>query len=104
MPKPDGICNPVRNVLCHIGCRNFAHNVSGGVANPALVHSVQRGGATIAPLALFNRRKTCGIDAISDLALVEEIQQFVSSLLEFELQLAHVDWHGRPQMNRRATP
>ena len=35
MPKPDGICNPVRNVLCHIGCRDFAQNVSGGVTNPA---------------------------------------------------------------------
>ena len=33
--KPDGICNPVRNVLCHIGCRDYSQNVSGGVANPA---------------------------------------------------------------------
>ena len=34
-PKPDGICNPVRNVLCQIGCRDFAQNVSGGITNPA---------------------------------------------------------------------
>ena len=34
IPKPDGICNPVRNVLCHIGCSDSAQNVSDGVTNP----------------------------------------------------------------------
>jgi len=29
---PDGICNPVFNVKCHIRCRDFTQNVSGGVA------------------------------------------------------------------------
>ena len=38
-PKPDGICNPVHNVLCHIGCRNFAHNVSDGVTNPVALRN-----------------------------------------------------------------
>ena len=33
--QPDGIFYPIRNVLCHIGCRDLAQNVSSGVTNPA---------------------------------------------------------------------
>jgi hypothetical protein len=40
MPKPVRICNPVRNFLCHVGCRDFAQSVSGGVANPAALRSL----------------------------------------------------------------
>jgi hypothetical protein len=35
---PNGICNPVRNDLCHVVHRGFAQNLSGGVANPAALH------------------------------------------------------------------
>ena len=34
---PDGICNPVRNILCHVGCCDFAQNISGGVAKCILL-------------------------------------------------------------------
>ena len=32
--KPDGLCNPVRNVLCLGGVLGHAQNVSDGVTNP----------------------------------------------------------------------
>ena len=34
-PEPDGICNPVRNVLCFPLRQQLAQNVSSGVTNPA---------------------------------------------------------------------
>ena len=35
--KSEGICNPARNVLFHVECHDFAQNVSGRVANPAVL-------------------------------------------------------------------
>jgi len=40
---PDGICNPVRNVLYLPGSRGFAQNLSGGVTNPAALRAKTHG-------------------------------------------------------------
>jgi hypothetical protein len=52
--KPVGICNPVRNVLCHIGCHDFAQNVSGGVTNPAAPISIPRHASLSCPAKYRN--------------------------------------------------
>ena len=56
--RSDGICNPVRNVLCGIGCLDFAQNGSGGVSNPAALR--QPGG-----LPAISRRLSAAIPPVN---------------------------------------
>ena len=51
--KLDGVCHPVRNVLCRAGCRGLAQNVSDGVANPVAL----RRKSSLALPALFQRER-----------------------------------------------
>ena len=68
---PDGICNPVRNVLYLPVCRGFAQNLSGGVTNPAALRS----------RAATPCRQVCR-HGDADLQLRFEIVQWAEGVLE----------------------
>ena len=90
---PDGICNPVRNVLWHIECSHFAQNVSDGVTNPVALrpfaHPIRLGLGTLLKLfrILSNKRLCQTFLATTSVSTMVQAQRI--DMLHVELFLAH---------------